>query len=164
MTARTFDELFETKPVRKKPPVRLTLEESRSGYYTAVDEYGEIYSGLPTRDMDKVIQHMRAMAFKGDAVLDEESITWFRALRQFGEFSVRADAFKSERGTEEGEDLPVATPVGGAGLTAPVPQAATVEREPTPPLSEIGVVAALPQGAAAAGDKAAAPMHLRLVN
>ncbi len=127
--------------LHEQPP-HLTLEESLGGYFSAVDQQGRLHYP-PTRDMDKVIRAMRARAIRGHATLDEESITWFRALREFGEFSVRADRPQSEGGT-----------MGGAGRNVPVPPA--IGHEPASPLSEIGAASPPPAPAA--------PVRLRLVN
>jgi hypothetical protein len=80
-----------------EPLPHLVLEESLGGYFTAIDQSGRIFYP-PTADMNKVIRFMRALALRGDVTLDEGSITWFRALRQFGEFSVKAGTL-SERGS-----------------------------------------------------------------
>jgi hypothetical protein len=113
MTARTYDELFApTKP-------RLTLEESLTGRFTCVDESGRVYFYPSTRDMDVVIRFMRAMALKGHATLDESSITWFRALRQFGDpHSVKVEGEPEALGVSRavlGEPASPSTSVAGKG-------------------------------------------------
>jgi hypothetical protein len=87
------------------PLPHLTLEESLGGYFTAIDQTGRIFYP-PTADMNKVVGFMRALALRGDATLDEGSIMWFRALRQFGEFSVKVEG-EPNGGAESSARLPV---------------------------------------------------------
>jgi hypothetical protein len=95
----------------------LTLEESAGGFFSAIDQHGRLFTP-PSLDMDVPIRLMRAMALKGHATLDEGSITWFRALRREGEFSVKVEGEPEARGVSRavlGEPASPSTSVAGKG-------------------------------------------------
>jgi hypothetical protein len=110
MTARiNYLEMFEQLP-------HLTLEESAGGFFSAIDQHGRLFTP-PSLDMDVPIRLMRAMALKGHATLDEGSITWFRALRQFGDpHSVKVEGEPEALGVSRavlGEPASPSTSVAG---------------------------------------------------
>lgn len=145
MTARTYDELFDTGT---RPT--LTLEQSLTGKFTAVDQTGRIYFYPSTPNMDVVVRFMRALALRGDVDLDESSITWFRALG--GQHSVkigrepegaggfgqhRAAEVVSRAATGEPASLPASVAGDGAGTDGVSPSRhgaeAAISSEASPP-------------------------------
>lgn len=70
MTARTYNELFE-------PPTILTLTPIPGGYMVT-DQHGRPYT-LGPFSLTAALRFMKAMADRGDAVLDDASVeqaTW----------------------------------------------------------------------------------------
>lgn len=59
-----------------QPAIHLTLEQQ--GQHYIVCDGDEVYLRSP--DLDLCCRFMRAMSLKKQAVLDENSISWFRAL------------------------------------------------------------------------------------